>query len=110
VAPFQWGSEGGAMTLQFDSTRAEEGGSQRRTSRRRRPQAAKALPNEGGRQSPRWAILGWSGHADRATARLEWVEWADAGREQRRGERTKLQFRPKSLTGCRNSFKNKSKF
>jgi hypothetical protein len=55
VAPFQWGSEGGAMTLRFDSTRAEGGGSQWCTSRRRRPQAAKALPNEGGRRSPRWA-------------------------------------------------------
>jgi hypothetical protein len=82
VAPFQWGSEGGAMTLRFDSTRGEGGGSQWCTSRRRRPQAAKALPNEGGRRSPRWAVLGRSGHADRATARLEWLEWADVGREQ----------------------------
>jgi hypothetical protein len=77
------------MTLRFGSMRTEEGGSRRCTARQRWPLAATALPNEGGRRSPRWAVLGRMGQ---------------------RGERTKLRFGLKSLTGCRNSFENKSKF
>jgi hypothetical protein len=85
VAPFQWVSEGGATALWSSSTCMEVGGSRWCTVWQCRPQAAAALPNEGGRRSPRWAVLGQSGHTDRAAAGPDWAEWADAGREQSYG-------------------------
>jgi hypothetical protein len=70
------------MALRFSSTHVEEDGNRWRTVRRCRPHAAATLPNEGWRRSPQWAILGQSGHTDRAAAGPEWAESADAGREQ----------------------------